>query len=122
MAYVDGYILPLPEKNIEAYREMAQLAGSVWMEHGALAYKECIGEDLESEWAEGSFLKVTNAKAGEKVIFAFIVFESREHRDEVNERVHDDPRIIALGEMEEASMPFDGNRMTYGGFETLVDL
>ncbi len=121
MSYVDGYILPLPESNIEAYREMAQLAGSVWMEHGALAYKECIGEDLESEWADGAFLRAVNAKPGEKVIFAFILFESREHRDEVNAKVHDDPRMIALGDMED-SMPFDGNRMTYGGFETLVDL
>ena len=120
MSYVDGYVLPLPEQNIEAYREMAQIAGNIWMEHGALAYKECIAEDLNSEWAKDSFPRAANAKTGETVVFAFIVFKSREHRDEVNAKVHQDPRLTGCGDME--NMPFDMGRMIYGGFTTLVDL
>ncbi|NOT13270.1 MAG: DUF1428 domain-containing protein [Methylococcaceae bacterium] len=120
MSYVDAYVLPLPTQNIEAYREMAENAGKIWMEHGALVYKECIAEDMNSEWAKDTFPKSVNALADETVIFAFIVFKSREHRDEVNAKVHKDPRLAGCGSME--TMPFDMNRMTYGGFTTLVDL
>ena len=119
MSYIDGYILPIPENNLEAYREIAQKAGEIWMEHGALAYKECAGEDLYPEWASGSFPKSAGAESGETVIFAFIIFKSREHRDEVNAKVHQDPRL-QCGDMD--NMPFDCKRMIYGGFTTLVDL
>lgn len=118
MSYVDGYVLPIPEKSLETYREMAQKAGEIWMEHGALAYKECVGEDLYPEWASGSFPKGAGAEGGETVIFAFITFKSREHRDEVNAKVHQDPRLQC--DME--NLPFDCKRMIYGGFTTLVDL
>ena len=89
---VDGYILPLPAENVEAYRAMAQCAGQIWIEHGALSYRECLGDDLSSEWSGDSFPKAVNASANEKVIFAFIEFESREHRDAVNAKVYEDPR------------------------------
>jgi uncharacterized protein YbaA (DUF1428 family) len=120
MSYVDGYVLPLPEQNIEVYREMAQNAGSIWIEQGALSYKECIAEDMNSEWAKDSFPRSVQAEKGETVVFAFIVFKSREHRDEVNARVFQDPRMKGCGDNE--VMSFDNKRMIYGGFTTLVDL
>lgn len=120
MSYVDGYILPLPAENVEAYRAMAQCAGQIWIEHGALSYRECLGDDLNSEWASDSFPKAVNASANEKVIFAFIEFESREHRDEVNAKVYEDPRLEECGDMEDP--PFDFKRMAYGGFQVLVNL
>lgn len=119
MSYVDGFVLPVPENRLEDYRVMAQQAGEVWMEHGALAYKECVGEDLNSEFANGSFPKIAGAQEGETVILAFIIFNSREHRDEVNAKVHQDPRM-QCGDMKD--LPFDCARMNYGGFTTLVDL
>lgn len=119
MSYIDGFLLPVPEDKLEAYRVMAQAAGEVWMEHGALAYKECVGEDLHSEFTNGSFPRIAGAHEGETVIFAFIIFQSREHRDEVNAKVHQDPRM-QCGDMKD--LPFDFTRMNYGGFTTLVDL
>jgi uncharacterized protein YbaA (DUF1428 family) len=120
MSYVDGYVLPLPEQNIDAYREMAQNAGTIGMEHGALTYKECIAEDMKSEWAKDSFPKAVAAKASETVVFAVIIFKSREHRDEVNAKVFQDPRLKGCGDAE--TMPFDINRMVYGGFSAIVEL
>jgi uncharacterized protein YbaA (DUF1428 family) len=118
MRYVDGFVLPVPKKNLQAYRRMAQKAGKLWREHGALDYKECVGDDLNTKMGV-PFLKSAKAKSGETVVFAYIVFKSRKHRDQVNAKVMKDPRIKEMGN--EKSMPFDVKRMVYGGFNVLVD-
>jgi len=120
MSYVDGYIIPLPESNIDAYKELAEKMGVIWMEHGALAYKECIADDIDSEMSNGAFRKAANSSEGETVIFAFVVYKSREHRDEVNQKVFQDPRMKES--CDENNMPFEINRMIMGGFDVMVDL
>ena len=117
MPYVDGYVLPVPTKNLAAYRKMAATAGKVWREHGALEYRECVGDDLEIDGML-SFPQGIQAKPDETVIFAWIVFRSKAHRDRVNAKVMQDPR---LANMNPESMPFDHKRMLYGGFKLLVD-
>jgi len=119
MRYVDGYVLPIPRKKLETYRRMAAKAGKVWREHGALEYRECAGDDLKVKWGM-PFPKVAKAKTGETVVFSWIVFKSRAHRDRVNAKVMKDPRLAEM--MDPKSMPFDMKRMAYGGFEVLVDL
>lgn len=116
MSYVDGYVLPVVEARLGEYRTIATRAGEVWMKHGAVAYKECvIDDDRIAEMA--SFTDISGAKPGEKVVFAFVVFHSREHRDEVNAKV-----MKELCEQEyPTDMPFDMKRMAYGGFRALVD-
>ena len=118
MAYVDGFVLPLPKGNVEAYRKVATDAGKVWREYGALEYRECIADDVKPGKLT-SFPQSVNLEADETVVFAWILYKSREHRDEVNARVMADPR---MANMDPATMPFDGKRMIYGGFETLVEL
>lgn len=116
--YVDGYVLPVPKNKLDVYRRIAQKAGRIWREYGALEYRECAGEDLNI--AHGAaFLRLVKAKPGETVIFAWIVFKSRAHRDRVNRKVMKDPR---LAKMDPKSMPVDAKRMTYGGFRTIVSL
>jgi uncharacterized protein YbaA (DUF1428 family) len=117
--YVDGFLLPLPTKNIAAYRKIAQAAGKVWLEHGALEYRECIGEDLDIKGVL-SFTKAIKLKPGETVVFSWIVYKSRAHRDRVNVKVMKDPRMDKM--MDPKNPPFDMKRMHYGGFEILVDL
>ena len=119
MRYVDGYVLPLPKKNIPQYRRMARKAGKIWREHGALEYRECVGEDLNVKMLV-PFPRNMKVKRGETVVFAWIVFRSRAHRDRVNAKVMKDPRLA--GSMDAKAMPFDMKRMVYGGFEVLVDL
>jgi uncharacterized protein YbaA (DUF1428 family) len=116
--YVDGYVLPVPKKNLQAYRRMAQKAGKVWREHGALEFHECVGEDLKPQGFGMPFTRLTKAKPGETVFFSWIVFKSRAHRDRVNAKVMKDPRLAKM--MDPKSMPFDAKRMAYGGFEVLV--
>ena len=118
MNYVDGYVLPVPKKNLSVYRQIAQKAGKIWREHGALEYRECVGEDLKSNWGV-PFPKAAKAKSGETIVFSYIVFKSRAHRDKVNARVMKDKRLNQM--MDETSMPFDCKRMIYGGFKVLVD-
>ena len=118
MRYVDGYVLPVPKKNLPAYRRMAQLAGRVWRDHGALDYKECVGQDLKTKCGI-PFPRTVRVKAGETVVFSYIVFKSRAHRDRVNARVMKDPRLAKM--MDPKAMPFDSKRMVYGGFKVLVD-
>jgi uncharacterized protein YbaA (DUF1428 family) len=115
--YVDGFVLPVPKKNVEAYRRMSANAGKIWREHGALEYRECVGDDLKAKWG-APFPRVARVKPGETVFFSWIVFKSRAHRDRVNAKVMKDPR---LGNMDPKSMPFDVKRMAYGGFKVLVD-
>ena len=118
MKYVDGYVLPVPKKNIQAYRRIAQKAGRIWREHGALEYRECVGDDLNVKGLV-PFPRRIKLKPGETVVFSWIVFKSRAHRDRVNAKVMKDPRLADT--MDPKSMPFDVKRMVYGGFKVLVD-
>ncbi len=119
MQYVDGFIVPVPKKNLSAYRALARKAGKIWREYGALDYRECVAEDVKmGKWT--SFPRSVKRKPNETVVFSWIVYKSRAHRDRVNAKVMKDPRIAAMGDPK--SMPFDGKRMIYGGFETLVKL
>ncbi len=117
--YVDGFLLPVPRKNLDAYRRMAQAAGKVWREHGALEYRECVGDDLKPKMG-ALFPRIVRLKPGETVVFSWIVFRSRTHRDSVNKKVMKDPRMLKM--METGPMPFDDKRMAYGGFKVLVDV
>jgi uncharacterized protein YbaA (DUF1428 family) len=117
--YVDGFLLPLPKKNIAAYRRISQKAGKVWREHGALEYRECVGDDMKVTTGM-SFPRRTNTKPGETVVFSWIVYKSRAHRDRVNAKVMKDPRLAAM--MDPKKMPFDLKRMVYGGFKVVVDM
>lgn len=119
MHYVDGYVLPVPKKKLQVYRRMAQLAAKVWRDHGALEYRETVGDDLNVKWGV-PFPKTLKVKPGETVVFAWIVFKSRAHRDRVNAKVMKDKRLTESMDM--SSMPFDCKRMVYGGFKTLVSL
>lgn len=116
--YVDGFVLPVPKKNVEAYRKIASDAGKVWREYGALQYVECVGDDVKPGELT-SFPQSVKLEPDETVIFAWIVYASRADRDRINEQVMKDPRISAASP---ATMPFDAKRMFWGGFETLVDL
>jgi uncharacterized protein YbaA (DUF1428 family) len=118
MKYADGYVLPVPKKNLELYRRIAQKAGKIWREHGALEYRECAGDDLDVKWGV-SFPRTVKVKSGETVVFAWIVFKSRAHRDAVNGKVMKDPRMTKM--MDKGPMPFDDKRMVYGGFKIIVD-
>ena len=118
MNYVDGYVLPVPKKNIGIYRRIADKAGAIWREHGALEYRECVGEDLQPKFGV-PFPKSAKAKAGETVVFAWIVYKSRKHRDQVNAKVMKDPRLANMMDMKK--MPFDYKRMVYGGFKVIVE-
>ncbi len=116
MRYVDGYVLPIPKKNLGSYRRMAQKAGKLWRKYGALDYKECVGDDLKTKWGV-PFSRTVKLKSGETVVFSYIVFKSRAHRDRVNAKVMKDPSMAGMADM---PMPFDVKRMVYGGFKVLV--
>lgn len=119
MRYVDGFVIPVPEENLKTYRSIAQKAGKIWKEHGALEYVEAVGDDLDTTMG-ASFGKTIKLKPGETALFSFIVFKSRADRDKVNAKVINDPRLKKL--MESAAMPFEIKRMVYGGFKTIMDL
>lgn len=118
MNYVDGYVLPIPKKNLKIYKKMAQVAGKMWKKYGALDYKECVGDDLNTKWGV-PLSKPFKLKRGETLIFAYIVFKSRKHRDSVNAKVMKE--MMADPNMKDMSMPFDMKRMAFGGFSVLVD-
>ena len=118
MRYVDGYVLPVPKKNLRAYRRLAKNAGRIWREHGALEYREWVGDDLKVKFGV-PFPRLVKAKPDETVVFAWIVFKSRAHRDRVNAKVMKDPRLASMCDPQ--SMPFDCKRMAWGGFKMLVD-
>jgi uncharacterized protein YbaA (DUF1428 family) len=118
MAYVDGFVLAVPEKNLQTYRQIAKQAGKIWRKHGALQYVEAVGDDLEVKFGV-PFTKMMKIKSGETVIFSWIVFKSRAHRDRVNAKVMQDPKLTAM--MQKAPMPFNLKRMVYGGFKYLVN-
>lgn len=119
MRYVDGFLLAVPKKNVQAYRRMARQAGKVWREHGALEFRECAGDDLDIKQGV-PFPRLMKLKRGETVFFSYIVYKSRVHRDRVNAKVMKDERVVKM--MEGKDMPFDSRRMAYGGFRILVDL
>ncbi len=118
MAYVDGFVLPVPKKKLAAYRNMSQKAGKVWRDHGALDYKECAGDDLKVKGLV-PFPKLARLKASETVVFSYIVYKSKAHRNKVNAKVMKDPRLAKM--MDPKKMPFDVRRMAYGGFKVIVD-
>ena len=117
MAYVDGFLVPVPKSKLAAYRSMARKAGKIWKEHGALEFRECVGDDLDVKMGR-SFKDGAGLKRGETVMFSWIVYKSKADRDRVNARVMKDSRM----DMDEKTMPFDVNRMWYGGFKVMVDL
>lgn len=118
MRYVDGYVLPVPKKNLPAYARIAHKAGKIWRDHGALEYRECAGDDLDVKGLV-PFPRQIKLKPGETVVFSWIVFKSRAHRNRVNAEAMKDPRITAM--CDQKAMPFEVKRMAYGGFKVLVD-
>lgn len=117
MAYVDGFVLPVPTANLAEYRRMAKKAGAVWREQGALEYHECVADDVQPGKLT-SFPQSVKLKEGETVVFAWIVYKSRKDRDRINAKVMADPRLASM--MDGKNMPFDGKRMFWGGFKTMV--
>ena len=119
MSYVDGFVLPVPKGKLAEYKKMARKAGKIWLEHGALQFVENVADDVKpGKWT--SFPQSVKLKPDEVVIFSYIVFASRRSRDAVNKKVMADPRLAAM--MDPKSMPFDGKRMFWGGFKTIVKL
>ena len=119
MSYVDGFVLPVPKKNLDAYRKLARKAGKLWKEYGAIEYIECVADDVQLGKST-SFPQAVKLKPDEAVVFAWIVYKSRAHRDKVNKQVMADPRLAAT--MDPKSMPFDSQRMFFGGFKPIVSL
>ena len=115
--YVDGFVLPVPKKKLAAYRRLSRLAGKVWREHGALEYIECVADDVKrGKWT--SFPQSVKLKPGETVVFSYIRYKSRKDRDRVNAKAMKDKRLAKM--MDPKAMPFDGKRMFWGGFKTIV--
>jgi uncharacterized protein YbaA (DUF1428 family) len=119
MSYVDGFVVPVPTSKLAAYRRMARKAGKVWREHGALEYRECIADDVKPGKVT-SFPQSVKLKPDETVVFSWIVYKSRAHRDSVNAKVMKDPRLAAM--MDPKVLPFDGKRMFWGGFKVMIAL
>ncbi len=119
MGYIDGFVVPVPKRKLDAYRSMARKAGKVWREHGALVYVEGVADDVK-KGKHTSFPQSVRLKPGETVVFSYIVYTSRAHRDRVNAKVMKDPRLKPM--MDPKALPFDGKRMFWGGFKTLVEM
>jgi alkaline phosphatase len=118
MPYVDGFVIAVPKKNLGTYERMARMGAKIWKEYGALSYYECVGDDLAVKWGGLGFKRLAKLKPGETVVFSWIVYRSRAHRDRVNAQVMKDPRMSP--EQMKDAMPFDMKRMAYGGFKALV--
>ncbi|MEO8032703.1 MAG: DUF1428 domain-containing protein [Gemmatimonadota bacterium] len=118
MKYVDGFVIPIPKKNLAAYLKMARLGAKLWREHGALEYRECVGDDLKVKGMPTSFSAKFKLKPSQTLVFSWIVYKSRAHRDRVNAKVMKDPRMSMF---DPNSMPFDGKTMLMGGFKVIVD-
>ena len=116
--YVDGFVVPVPTAKLDEYRRIARKAGKVWMEHGALQYWECVGDDVKPGKVT-SFPQAVKLKDDETVVFSWIVYNSREERDAINKKVMEDPRMKDM--MDPKTLPFDGLRMFWGGFKTIVE-
>ena len=120
MRYIDGFVIPIPKRKVAAYRRIAQKAARIWMDHGALEYVEALGDDLAPKEVVTTFPKLARVKPGETVVFSYIVYKSRTHRDRVNAKVMKDPRMLRMIEGAEV-MPFDMKRMMCGGFKAIVE-
>jgi uncharacterized protein YbaA (DUF1428 family) len=120
MSYVDGFVIPVPQDKLDAYRKIARKAGAVWREHGALEYRECVADDVKPGKLT-SFPQAVKLKPGEVVVFSWIVYKSRRDRDRINKKVMADPRLADMMN-DPKSMPFDMKRMFFGGFKTFVEL
>lgn len=118
--YVDGFVLVVPKKDLKAYQKMATKANKIWKKYGALDYKECVGDDLHPKGVKFTFSKAMKLKRSETVVFSYITFKSRTHRDQVNAKVMKDP-FMNDPKWKDKPMPFDMNRMAYGGFKVIVD-
>lgn len=118
MAYIDGFVLPVPKKNVEAYRRLARKAGKIWKEYGALEYVECVADDVKPGKLT-SFPQSVKLKPDEVVVFSYIIYKSRKQRDSINAKVMNDPRLAG---MDPKTLPFDGKRMFWGGFKPIVSL
>jgi len=119
MAYVDGFVLAVPRDKLDAYKEMARVGGTVWREHGALSFVECVEDDVKPGTLT-SFPQAVKLEEGEVCVFSWITYASRADRDAVTEKVMKDPRLTSM--MDPENMPFDGKRMIYGGFQTIVEM
>lgn len=119
MSYVDGFVVPVPKDKLADYRKMARKAGKIWRQHGALEYRECVADDVQPGKTT-SFPQAVKLKPGEVVVFSWIVYASRKQRDQVNRKVMSDPRLKSM--MDPKALPFDGKRMFWGGFKTIVEL
>lgn len=119
MPYVDGFVVPVPKQNLAAYRRLARKAGSIWREHGALHYVECVADDVKPGKVT-SFPQAVKLKPEEVVVFSWIVYASRRDRDRVNKKVMSDPRLADM--MDPKKLPFDGKRMFWGGFKPMIEL
>ncbi len=117
--YIDGFLLAVPRKKLDAYRQIARKAGRVWREHGAVEYRECVGDDLKVKMGV-PFTRLVKVKPGETVVFSWIVYKSRAHRDRVNAKAMKDKRVAGM--MDPKALPFDAKRMIFGGFKPLVSL
>jgi uncharacterized protein YbaA (DUF1428 family) len=119
MSYVDGFVVPVPRAKLDAYREMSRKCGEVWRELGAVRFRECVADDVKSgQWT--SFPQSVKLEEDEVVVFSWIEYNSRAERDSINDKVMKDPRLAEI--MKSENMPFDGKRMIYGGFESMIDL
>jgi len=118
MAYIDGFVLPVPKKNVEAYRRLARKAGKIWKEYGALEYVECVADDVKPGKLT-SFPQSVKLKPDEVVVFSYSIYKSRKQRDSINAKVMNDPRLAG---MDPKTLPFDGKRMFWGGFKPIVSL
>jgi uncharacterized protein YbaA (DUF1428 family) len=119
MSYVDGFVLPVPLDRLDDYKKMARKAGKIWMEYGALAYSECVADDVKPGKST-SFPQAVKLKAGETVVFSWVVYKNRRERDSIMKKVMKDPRLAAF--MDPKTLPFDGKRMFFGGFKPIVEL
>ena len=119
MPYIDGYVLPVPKRKLQAYRRIARKAGKIWREHGALQVRECVADDVKPGKVT-SFPQSVKLKPGETVIFSYVVFKSKGERNRINAKVMKDKRLASM--MDPKAMPFDAKRMFWGGFKPLVDL
>ena len=119
MPYVDGYVVPVPKKKLQDYRRMARKAGKIWREHGALQVRECVADDVKPGKVT-SFPQSVKLKPGETVVFSYIVYKTKADRNRINAKVMKDKRLASM--MDPKALPFDGKRMFWGGFKTMVDL
>jgi len=120
-AYVDGFVIPIPKRNVAAYRKMASEAAKLWKKYGVLEFRECVGDDLKVRKGMGlGFKKMARLKKGETVMFSWVTFKSKKHRNEFNRKIMNDPKMKEWMESD-MKMPFDMKRMAYGGFRIIVD-